>query len=368
LPFFTPIESLFSHALVGCVVFLALFLLICSFFAGSGLVSFLRGILRTGASVFASPLVYVRKSVAELATYGKQGDSLLGTTDQYLINKVLLIVRAATIVVSVAVLAGSLVVGWYAMLPPEPLRLEIDAIQKELNRQKQELSDSSAKLAQMDTDWQTKRTVLIDQRKSELTQKYQDATKTKDDLISQIGKENQGGLENVLGNVTNYLEGNGNYSYGTLEQRINKVREDVQRSSLPDQLKNDLGKYIDNWYQAKKSQQELGSLSEDSTRSSVQPDWGATKGAVDGLKGSIPSIEQELGTLNAEAKYHPEELLKFALYGFLEFLGLIWLWGLLHEAVSLAVHMAGDLKRIRQNVEERKTDDEPLALTAATGD
>lgn len=199
---FTPIESLLDHALLGSIVFFALFLLICFFFAGSGFVSLLQGILRTGASVFVSPLVYVRKSVAELATYGKQGDSLLGTTDQYLINKVLLIVRAATIVVSVAVLAGSLVVGWYAMLPPEPLRLEIGATQKQLDKQKQELSDASIKLAPMDSDWQTKRTALVDQRKSELTQKYQDATKSKDDIVHQIGNDGQGSAA-----ALNYING-----------------------------------------------------------------------------------------------------------------------------------------------------------------
>lgn len=111
----------------------------------------------------------------------------------------------------------------------------------------------------------------------------------------------------------------------------------------------------------------MNSLSEESTRSSVQPDWRATKDIVDGLKVSIPGIEQELATLNSEAKYHPEELVKSGLYGFLEFLGLVWLWGLLHEAVSLAVRMAGDLKRIRQTVEEPKAETKPLANTAATG-
>jgi hypothetical protein len=235
-----------------------------------------------------------------------------------------------------------------------------------VDKQKEELAAATTKLGQMEADWRSKRATLVDQRRAELAQKQGDASKAIEQIAQQIATEPQGDV--VLTNVRTIMESNGYGNSRFQVQRKDAIQADIARASLSDQLKADLSKYVDNWYAEKEAQEELAALTENSARASVQPDWQETQNSVDQLTQSISAREQELTELKAQAQYHPEEFLKYACLGLIEFLGLVWFWGVIYESIGLAVHLAGDVKRLRQAVEVQESLSERLPAAVLTGD
>jgi hypothetical protein len=66
-----------EHPALIAVIFIVLFLIICSLFAARDVVHMLRGMLSTITSIFVSPFIYLKKAITELADYGKKGDKIL---------------------------------------------------------------------------------------------------------------------------------------------------------------------------------------------------------------------------------------------------------------------------------------------------
>jgi hypothetical protein len=335
--------------------FLAIFGILCAyvFLAQKQILPFGLAIIRTTFSFFTSPLHYLRKTVSELAM-GEANPRLLNV-DHYLLKKMLISMQVALLIIFI-VGCGLAAAGSYeALLPPRYMRVALSETQKELEKTRQEYQVNSQRLKQEDSDWANKRQDLINQaRKDELQKKAQVEGQIRADEAAIASSPD---AARALAAIKNYFAERQGY-YGVVEQ----AKEFINR--LPSLNQNDtshLISFCDHW-------SELQALSsnrpktEDEIRAEVQPDHVELAGLVESENSQIPSLQERVKALDEECSqnYHPGRMVLSFLSFFL--MGILYTWGagLIIEAFSLSIYLAGDVKQIRTQLESSPTNIEPI--------
>ena len=334
------------------IVFLVLFTLISYLFARDKFVSMLSGLFRIIISFFYSPFIYVKKAMLSLAEYGIKGETEFIKTKQYLLNKLMISLQAVLVVVSIAVLASSLVSGWNKMLPPKYLRESISGIEEELVKQKAELRELEPNVKLMDTAWNSKRDSLISVYTLERNRKNESLSAENAELskrISQLGST----IEQSFLQIRNYHSQNESHTIPSQFESVkNEIKNFIDRA-VPQESKELFFKYNDNWYALMLSKLETTNFSEEQLRSAVQPTYSDLKNRLDYLNQTIPSQQKELAQLQAQVKYDIKALFLQLLYGICQFIILVWAVGLFIEALWLGIHVAANVQKIQNDLERK---------------
>lgn len=339
-----------ENLIAEIIVFLVLFGLIAYLLARDKFVSLLYGFFRVIISFFYSPFIYMKKAVLSLAEYGTKGEGEFIKTKQYLLNKLMLSLQAVLVVLSIALLASSLVSGWNQMLPPKDLRVAISNLEEELGKEETELQQIEPNVKQMDAAWSNQRDSLIGAYNLEHARKNQAALAENADLADHISRLGAAVEQSFL-QVRNYYSQNESFDRAFQFERVKTdVKDFIDRLGAPQEAKELMLKYNDNWYALMLSKLETSNFSEAQLRSVVQSTYSNLKDRMDYINRATPYQQQELTRLQAQVKYDIKALFFQFLYGVFQFILLVWAVGLTIEALWIAIHVAANVQMIQDNL------------------
>jgi len=338
------------------IVFVVLFVAVVYLFAKEKFTQILLGLLLIIASLFYAPFMYLKNALLELAEYGAKGESEFVKTKQYLLNKFLFSLQALLVLISIASLASGFVSSWNRMLPPKPLRESISQLKHQLEKERPELAEINPRVSEMEMAWTTKKDSLVNLYSAEREKRAATAAKENKELERTINRGDEptrdlfNGVKSSLAWYETY------YGYpGAFENGRTSARYTVERSVISDENKQLLHKYCDNWYLTMLARFDISSLTEAQLRSAVQSEYRTLKNRAQVLANLIPHQEQELASLKSEAKYDVPAFLLGVVVNLVSFILLIWVIGLIIEALYLAVHLAVDIHKIREQYEPKST-------------
>ncbi len=342
---FDGFSSFAEHFILAAFLFLLIAALILYLFARDRMFQVLFGVLRTIASFFTGPFIFLKKLVGQIADFGTRGDSDFRTTEQYLIHLSLTMARVAVIAVAIAGLAGSIVAGIEASWP-RSLLAEIDNVKEQMAKDKVELGTATDKLEKYDKDWQSKRDQLVNQYRSEATQKSDAAQRENNQIESSANADAT--LARALEPIRRFLTENQNASDALSVARVHdNAIQFAERLALSDYAKAQIVKYADNWQTIMNGRLQVNSISEDQLRARIQPDYRQLSMERDSLTAQVAREEEVLSSLRKRVSYSPLPLMSSIFFGVLYFILTVWFCGLILEWISLSVSVARDIRDIR---------------------
>lgn len=300
------------------------------------------GLLRIIASIFYSPIIYFKKLFDSVNTFGLKGEKEYEESNQYLLNKFLIIIKGFWIIVGVLILASGIISSWNSFLPPEYLRTQISQYEDYIYGVDSSFEASKQKYDGLESVWSQQSAQLINNYKSEIRIKISDAQKEMNSV------KNSYSNNEVFNSVSVYIAENENTdSNDYLNYYKNQAVSYIDYNMPDENAKTDLKKYVENWYLQKTESINLANSSDESIRNQIQPEYANLKSEVDNYNNQKTSLESELESLKNEAKYNVESLFWGLLQTVVTFILFLWFMGLFTEMVFLVVDMAGNIKHIR---------------------
>jgi hypothetical protein len=344
------IFELFAEDLTATlIVFLILFAAIAYFFARDKSVAVFSGLILIALSLFYGPFIYLRKAVLGLADFSAKRKTEFVQTRQYLLNKLLLLLQAVLVILSIAILAAGFVSGWNQMMPSKQLREAISSTEGDLKRLKSELQEIEPTVKQMETVWSTRRDSLISVYNAERAHIGERMIAQNIDLANRINAGSDT-AQQALNEIRNYYTQN-EYLDSPLqyEPLITEAMHYIERQSLSDEPKTFLFNYINNWYTQMLSRFEIRLLSESQLRFAVQATYHTRQQRLDNLKETIPAQEKELAQFRTELGYNFGALGVQILFTLLQFILFVWLVGLVIEYLELVIDTAANVQKIQEH-------------------
>jgi len=331
------------------IVFLVLFGVIAYFFARGKSIALLSGLILIFLSLFYSPFVYLKKAVLELAGHSAKRKTEVVQPKQYLLAKLLFLLQALLVIVSIAILAAGLVSGWNQMLPSKELRETISATGDELQKLRVELPEMERAVKQIETVWSTQRDSLIKVYNIERAHIGETMIAQNNDLATRINS-NSDTAQQALSEIKYYHDQNEYLNRPSeYEPVMTEIKNYLDKQSLSSEVKTLLLNYNDNWYAQMLSRFETQALSESQLRFALQPAYHNRQQRLDYLKETIPSREKELAQFRAELKYNFGALGLQIVYMILEFVLFVWVVGLFIESLELTVDTAANVQKIQEH-------------------
>ena len=337
-----------EHLAEWSLIFVGLFLVLSFLLVREKLGAMLLGFSRTIGSVFTSPFIYLRKISLQLAAFGKSGDQSFRSSRLYLVNKLLVAIQAVLIVAALGGLAVTIIAAWDAFMPPQWLRTAISRLDSQLSEERRQQEPASNQVRQLEADWQAQGKAIVDKRQLEEKQKVAKSLEDNSFLSSSLDTDQE--MRQPLQSLKNYLSQN---DAGGTEAAFDTTRKNasafIDRIDLPEAKQAKLVEYVKNWHTAKLAQLRLKAMSEESIRSEVQPGYREQKMRAAALEERVRLDSDQLSTLRAQAAYSPTGLVTRLAEGLVAFLATVWVFGLLIELLSLAVHVADDIRALRES-------------------
>ncbi len=244
-------------------------------------------------------------------------------------------------------LAAAFAGGWEAGLPPKSLRDAIDSMEEALEKDKAELAAATARVNQYDNDWNSRRQSLVEEFRRE-RQKKSDAARQENAGIEAALRADYNTAQ-VFETVQQFLAQNESArSANAISSVRHRVTGFAERMAPSEGAKAQLTTYVNNWATVLVNKLQLEAMSEDQLRAQIQPDYRKVRNDAESLGTRVRQQDEQLGKLRAQARYKPELMIAGWAVGIFGFIFTVWLFGLLIEAVSLSVHVADDVRKIRE--------------------
>lgn len=347
---FDPIDLdfLFSfHLLETIILFIIISALFLFLFVREKSGETIIGVIKSIASFFYSPFVYIKNAFLELATFASKKESDYSGSKQYLLNKILLLSQTFLVILAILILTQGLIGSWNTFLPPKHIRDAISETNDKLDVKRDRKDEIEPMIEKMDEEWNSKREQLINDFKNQKEQIINQAEKSNFNYENDLSNDNT--VSQLFVSIKNYLSQNEYYSNSSRFEKIkNDALEYVNRQDLAEAYKQSFRNYINNWHSIMINKLELKNLSETNLRNSVQPDYDNLKIEKEGITSTILYLERQLMDLEPQAKYNLGPFIIVLLATFLTFILYVWIIGLVIELLWLSVDIAANLRKIKE--------------------
>ncbi len=350
----TIIQSVLSNIAATLILSLILLLLVAFLFARDKLGEFVIGVIRIFASIFYSPFIYLKNSILNLAEYATKGDTEFSKTRQYLLGKIMLLLEAVLVIITLVIFSASLVVGWKTMLPAEHITSAIDNLEESIDRNSTKLDEVTSKIEDMDKAWLSTGENAYKNYIDSLNNAKSTYMDKNEKLESQLSSPEAlaYALERIKDGLSDYSR------YGTL-QRYTQGRNNIKSYShyyhdVNDQQKRKLYSFIDNWYNVITAKFYIDNTTEASYRATLQPNYSSFVYEEDALKNSINSSRSQLERLYPDSRWRIEAMLLGILFGLLYVIVSVWLFGVLIESMQLGINAAMNIQLIKHHLDNKK--------------
>ncbi|HEX6159064.1 MAG TPA: hypothetical protein VF111_02790 [Thermoanaerobaculia bacterium] len=341
-----------QHLVWGLMLWVLLFTAFAALFAGGQLLRFAGGLLRVLGSIFVSPFVFLRK-----ATSGVLAEPAQRESDQYLLNKAMLLAQAVLIVLAIGAFAATGVVGWNTLVPSAEVRNAAKEHRPRLAEQRQTAAHTAAEVTRLDNEWRSKEPVVVgaarkaQQEPIDAAQKQMAAIEkdlgTYDDPI--VGLNTLDRVKTVASSVARNDWGSG------------RLRQVVYDSwfQLSEWQRERLGQWVDQWRAMVNAEQRLANVDPEQLRNETQPAYAEAVRARDRAAEMLVEREALQVELDEAASLKWKSAAWQTAKALAMILLFIWLSGLAIETAFLAVRVADDVRRIRETREPELQAAEP---------
>ncbi|HYC90187.1 MAG TPA: hypothetical protein VEO54_13310 [Thermoanaerobaculia bacterium] len=340
-----------QHLVWSLMLFVVIFTVFTALFANGRLLAFAAGLGRVLGSIVATPFLFIRRAVASVMGHSADAEERYRASDQYLLNKGMLVLQAGVIVLAVGTLSAAVVVTWNAWVPPSEVRREAREYAQQTEAQRQRVADTAATMTKLDGDWALMEAGVVAAYRGEQQSRIASAAKD----MAAIENSVQGYAAQTLQNIKE-----------TIASRSRDSFDDVQNTkrSLDWTVRNNwywLGDWrptLERWnelWQAKSiAEIELQTLSVETLRNAQQPQYPEAKVARDQAAELLAAMEPVLAQHQEAASLKWKAAFFRALGAFVTFLLFVWFAGALIEGGWMAIRIADDVRRIRQGTREEE--------------
>jgi hypothetical protein len=281
--------------------------------------------------------------------YRLKGKSDTEQSKYYLFKKLLILLQALIVFLSIAIFTYGIVSGWDQMVPSKQIRELISTKEEELKNNKAELKEIEPAIKQMEAVWSTRQDSLINAYKSEQPHKSEMMISRNNDLANKINAGGDTALQ-TLNEIKNYHLQNEYLSQPSqFEPIFTEIKDYIEKQSLPPEIKSLIKEYSDNWYAQVLSRFEINTLSEDQLKLATYPAYHKRQQRLNYLKDAIPSAENELTQYRTESKYNIEAFGLQILLAAIIFIVFTWLIGIIFESLQMTLDMVVHLKNISEH-------------------
>lgn len=331
-----------SDALIIAIVFLISLALLVVLFAREKSGGLLFGLMVYIGWIFSSPFIYVRRTISQIASSIGDQSHRDAENEQYLISRLLLIMRGAVVTVAIVILASSVATGWEDFLPSKWLRVQDSIISGQLSNLQKQIDGTNEQIKALDDAWSKNKDELIKQHQAKRSQDALSATAANRTIENSLVMEPA--ATQSLNTVHAYLDRQKHDSVSEVDEARRTARSLIRELSLarPD----DLNAYVENWH-AYYLNSLPETLSSDQLRNVLQPDLEPDKNTLRRLSETSTERKQQLQNVQREESYNPGDFLLDILKGIIAFIFWVWGLGLLLEALLLGIFIARDVHMIR---------------------
>lgn len=335
-----------AHLVSALVLWVLFFAGFAMLFAGRRVGAFAKGVLRVLGGIITSPFVFIRRAVQGVLGFTSEEEEGYRASDQYLLNKAMLVLQALVIVVAIGVLSAGAVATWKAWVPSSEIRTEAREYRKRTDEQRTKSTDANAAVAKLDGEWQKQSETAIGNFRREREETRNSAQKTlrsTEEIFATYGST-QG--RETLARMQRYANGvDGNPR--NIRNAKNRMDGMWWSWGLHTWEPQSLRAWTDHWQRMSLAAAELANVPVDAIRAKAQPAYEALKNTADVEAGALAMMETRSKQLDEAASLKWKAATGTALGAFVTFLMFVWAMGALIEAGWLAIRVADDVRRMR---------------------
>lgn len=349
-----------QHLIWGLMLWVLIFTAFTALFASGRLIAFAVGLGRILASIVATPFRFIRRAVAAVMGHTADAEARYRASDQYLLNKGMLVLQAVVIVLAVGLLSAAVVVTWNVLVPSSEVRRAAREYARDVEAQRQKSAAAAATMTKLDAEWVQREPGVVaafrQVRQSRIAGVQKDMTSLKASVQSYAGPNGVSTLQRleevVAGRSNDSPDG-----IGAMKRYLDSIVSN-NWYWLGD-WRATLHRWNELWQEKAFAEYELATLSVDDLRNAEQPTYLQAKSAREYERDTLSQMERVLVDHREAARLKWKEAFYRTLGSFVTFLMLVWLAGALIEGGWMAIHVADDIRRIRQSA----TPDTPMATT-----
>ena len=333
--------ALTSHPILFAVLFVLLFGGLVALLAGPKAPSFLVGLLRAFASCFYSPVVWLRKAMLSTAEFAERSEGADTKSDQYLLNRILTILRAAAVVLVIGGLAAGLARSGVGLIPPKHLRERISELGKGLKERETQLRQAELAQADVEQRWATTGPEKVRAYRDDASARLDAAKKTMEQHARAL--QNERWFEDLKAELDAARPADGPARF---DQAQTAARRRIAGLWFWDSaLRQHAVGYVSIWRSAATAEYELRVVPEEEIRQALLAKLVETTNQA---REEAEGIRGQLKMARAAAIAGIVRACLGALGSVLAFLGSLWLFGLLVEWVWLFIRLADNVGAIRE--------------------
>ncbi|MFL6247161.1 MAG: hypothetical protein ACJ74H_14105, partial [Thermoanaerobaculia bacterium] len=349
-----------QHLVWALMLWVLFFVAFAALFAGRQLTTFAAGVARVLAGIVVTPFVFIRRAVQSVLRFDRAEEETYRASDQYLLNKAMLVLQALVIVIAIGVLAAGAVATWNAWVPPSEVRREARELRAKVVEQRATSGTANAALAKLESEWAQKRDAVVTKFRRERESRVAAAQKNiaaTEEIFAQYGSargtekfaELQAYVQQITRTPDNIRE--------TKERLDRMVAYSWGLVGWEDQT---LRAWNERWETKALAEYELANVPMDALRAEEQPGYEKAKATTERESSTLTTLEEQSKQWD-EAASLKWKAAAWRLGGaFVTFLAFVWLSGALIEAGWLAIRIADDVRRMREAAPR------PVALPEAT--
>jgi len=343
--------GVFKQYLVwGLILWMLFFTAFTALFARGQLIAFASGLLRVLASLIVTPFIFISRAVSAVHGYSSDEEARYRASNQYLLNKGMLVMQAIVIVVAIGTLAAAVVLTWNTLVPPGEIRRAAREYKAEVETQRQKVSDENAKVAGLDSEWASKQMAVVQTFRRERQRQIDVASRDMRRIESTLALDGGPNALATLQRVKETIASRSSNDSGQIRYTRSWLDSIVNNNWywLGDSNRQQLLMWNDHWETKVRADLALRTVSVQDLRNQEQPDHAAAAASRDRETETLRQMESILVDREQAASLKWKAAAKSALGSFVTFLLFVWLLGALIEGGWMAIHVADDIRRVRE--------------------
>jgi hypothetical protein len=339
-----------QHVVWALMLWVVLFVAFAAIFARGQLTAFASGVGRVLLSIIVSPFIFIRKAVGSVLGFTRAEEQAYRASNQYLLNKAMLVLQAMVIVAAIGALAAGVVATWVTLVPPSEVRRAASQYRKDTEAQRVKAAETAAALSKAEAEWAQKREGAIaryrDERKKSIASAAQSMTGYEQSLVNYSQERARQAFAEIRQRAGRAFDSR--REIYSMKERLDQNVPGVWYWGIIEWERQTMLEWNANWLAKTIAQFELDHLPVDEIRATAQPAYAETKTASDREAETLSGMEATL------LQHQEAASLKFraagmrALRSFVTFLLFVWMAGLVIEAGWLAIRIADDVRRMRE--------------------
>jgi hypothetical protein len=338
-----------EYLLWSAIVWVLFFVAFAAMFARGQLSSFARGIGRVLLSILTSPFIFLRKAVGAVLGFTHDEEQQARASNQYLLNKALLVLQAIVIVIAISALSAGVVMTWNAWVPPAEIRKDASEYAKKVDQQAEETAAAAKSIETLDAEWTQKQEPAVARyrkaRQAELAAASRDLTRTEQEIAT-YGSQYTPGTFTEIKNTVAQRSNESYYAINETKERIDRIVN--YQYWLGDWDRGALRRWNAAWHNKTVAAFQLANLSIDDLRNAEQPSYAQAKVNRDATAERLGRMQELLKEKKELASLKWKAAFWRALASFFTFLMFVWFAGAIIEAAWLAIRIADDVRQIRE--------------------